>query len=79
MQLKVLRDKNNWIILTYDLNQVEIVNHVIEIFKIHLAVSFRIIKIDDVAYEKLFNLWIYDRIRDKLFKSNDMLIIILAK
>ena len=41
--------------------------------------SFEIVKIDDVAYEKLFNLSVYDNKRDKLFESNDKLIIILTE
>ena len=47
--------------------------------KIQLVVNFRIEKIDDVACEKLFNLSVYNSIRDKLFENNDMLIIILTK
>jgi len=44
--------------------------------KIQLVVNFRIVKIDDVIYEKLFNLLIYDSMKEKLFKNNNMLIII---
>jgi hypothetical protein len=42
-------------------------------------VSFRRVKIDDVAYEEFNNLSVYESIRDKLFKSKDMLIIIFTK
>ena len=35
-------------------------------------------KIDNVAHDELFNISIYDSIKDKLFKSN-MLIIILSE
>jgi len=52
---------------------------VIKRFEIQLIMSFGIIKIDDVSYEKLFNLLIYDIIRDTLFENNDMLIIILIE
>jgi hypothetical protein len=41
--------------------------------------SHETIKINDVAYEKFNNLSIYDNIIDKLFESNDMLIIILTE
>ena len=41
--------------------------------------SFGIVKINDVAYEELFNISVYNSIKDKLFKSNGMLIIILNK
>ena len=41
--------------------------------------SFEIVKIDDVSYEELNNLLIYDILRDKLFESNNMLIIILTE
>ena len=39
--------------------------------------NFRIVKINDIAYEELFNLSIYVSIREKKFKNNDMLSIIL--
>jgi hypothetical protein len=42
-------------------------------------VSFRRVKIDDVAYEEFNNLSVYESIRDKLFESKDMLIIIFTK
>jgi hypothetical protein len=38
--------------------------------------NFRIVKINDDTYEKLFNLSIYDGTKEKLLKNNDMLIII---
>jgi hypothetical protein len=37
------------------------------------------VKIDDVAYEELFNILVYNSISDKLFESNSMLIIILTE
>jgi hypothetical protein len=50
---------------------------VIERFEIHSTVNLRIVNINDVSY-KLFNkVSIYDIIRDKLFKNNDMLSSIL--
>jgi hypothetical protein len=39
--------------------------------------SFRTINIDDIAYKEFNNVSIYDIIRDKLFKNNDMLSSIL--
>jgi hypothetical protein len=39
--------------------------------------SFWIIKINDVAYEEFNNLSVYDSIRDKLFKSNMLIIIFI--
>lgn len=38
--------------------------------------SHETIKINDVAYDKFNNLLVYDNIIDKLFESNDILIII---
>jgi hypothetical protein len=40
----------------------EIVHLVIKRLEIQSVVNFRIVKIDDVAYEKLFNLSVYDNI-----------------
>ena len=37
------------------------------------------VKIDDVAYKKFFNISFYESIREKLFKNNDMLIIIFTE
>ena len=34
-------------------------------FKIQLNVNFKIVKINDVVYEKLFNLLVYVRVREK--------------
>jgi hypothetical protein len=48
----------------------KIVHLVIEKFEIQSVVSFWIIKIDDVVNEEFNNLFFYDSIRDKLFKSN---------
>jgi hypothetical protein len=42
-------------------------------------VSFGIVKINDVAHKKLNNVSVYDIIRDKLFKNNDMLSSILTE
>jgi hypothetical protein len=33
-------------------------------------VNFKIVKIDNIAFEKLFNLLIFKSIREKLFKNN---------
>ena len=41
--------------------------------------SFGTINIKDVAYEKLKNVSVYNIIRDKLFKNNDMLSSILTE
>ena len=57
----------------------EIVHLVIKRLEIQSVVNFRIVKIDDVAYEKFNNLSIYDSIIDKLFKSNNMWNIVLIK
>jgi hypothetical protein len=42
-------------------------------------VSLETVNIDDVAYEKFNNLSVYDIIRDKLFKNNDILSSILTE
>jgi hypothetical protein len=42
-------------------------------------VSFETVNIDDVAYEKFNNISVYDIIRDKLFKNNDILSSILTE
>jgi hypothetical protein len=42
-------------------------------------VSLEIVNIDDVAYEKFNNISVYDIIRDKLFKNNDILSSILTE
>jgi hypothetical protein len=41
--------------------------------------SFGIVNIDDVAYEKFNNVSIYDIIKDKLFENKDMLKSILTE
>jgi len=41
--------------------------------------SFWTVKIDDVFYKEFNNLSVYDIMRDKLFKNNDMLIIKLTE
>ena len=56
-----------------------IIHLVIERFRIQSVVSFETVKIDDIEYEEFNNLSIYNSIRDKLFKSNDMLSIILTE
>jgi len=42
-------------------------------------VSFETINIDDVSYEEFNNVSIYDIIKDKLLKNNDMLSSILTE
>jgi hypothetical protein len=42
-------------------------------------VSLETVNIDDVAYEKFNNILVYDIIRDKLFKNNDILSSILTE
>jgi hypothetical protein len=42
-------------------------------------VSLETVNIDDVAYEKFNNISVYDIIRDKLFKNNDILSSILTE
>jgi hypothetical protein len=42
-------------------------------------VSFGTINIDDVSYEEFNNVSIYDIIKDKLLKNNDMLSSILTE
>jgi hypothetical protein len=41
-------------------------------------VNFEIVKIDDVFYDELFNLSVYESIREKLLENN-MLIIVLTE
>jgi hypothetical protein len=57
----------------------KIVHLVIKRFEIHALMSFGIVKNHDVAHEGLFNILMYDSIRDFFFESNDMLIIILTE
>jgi hypothetical protein len=59
------------------LNQWKIIHLVIERFGIQLAVGFRTVKINDIAYEEFKNLSVYDSVKDKLFESNNMLSITL--
>ena len=40
--------------------------------------NFEIVKIDDVFYDELFNLSVYESIREKLLENN-MLIIVLTE
>ena len=42
--------------------------------KIQLAVSLTTININDIAYEEFNNVSVYDIIRDKLLKNNDIII-----
>jgi hypothetical protein len=42
-------------------------------------VSFEIIKDDDVAYDELFNLLVYESIKEKLLEDNNMLIIVFIE
>jgi hypothetical protein len=39
--------------------------------------KFKIVKIDNVVYKKLFNLLVYESIRENLFKNNKVLILYL--
>jgi hypothetical protein len=57
----------------------KIVHFAIKRFGIQSTVSFGTINIKDVAYEKLKNVSVYNIIRDKLFKNNDMLSSILTE
>ena len=57
----------------------KIVHLVIERFEIQSAISLRIVSIDNVAYEQLNNVSVYDIIRDKMVENNDILSIILNK
>ena len=41
--------------------------------------SFEIIKDDDVAYDELFNLLVYESIKEKLLEDNNMLIIVFIE
>ena len=52
----------------------EIAHLVFGKFKIKSDVNFKIVKVNNVVYEKLFNLLIYVSVREKLFK-NSMLIL----
>jgi hypothetical protein len=56
---------------------VKIVHFVIKRSEIQLAVIFWIVKINNVAYEELFNLSVDDNIREMFFEK--LLIIILTK
>jgi hypothetical protein len=42
-------------------------------------VNFEIVKIDDAFYDELFNLSVYESIREKLLENNNMLIIVLTE
>jgi len=61
-------------LLTCVLNHVEIAHLVFEKFKIQPDVNFKIVKINDVVYEKLFNLLVYVSVREKLFKNNMLIL-----
>jgi len=58
---------------------VEIAHLVLEKFKIQPDVNFKIVKINDVVYEKLFNLLVYVSVREKLFKNNMLILYIPNK
>jgi len=47
----------------------QIVHLLIEIFYIQSYVNFKVVKIDDVAYKKLFHLLVYKNIREFFFKK----------
>jgi hypothetical protein len=55
----------------------QIVHLVIRKFKIQLYVNFKIVKIDDVVYEELFNLSVYESIREKSFENNKLIIVLI--
>jgi hypothetical protein len=55
----------------------QIVHLVIRKFKIQLYVNIKIVKIDDVVYEELFNLSIYESIREKSFENNKLIIVLI--
>jgi hypothetical protein len=55
----------------------KIVHLVIERFGIQLAMSFWIVKINDVAYMEFINLSVYNSIKDKLLKNNMLNIILI--
>ena len=57
----------------------KIVHLVIERFEIQSAINLGIVSIDNVAYEQLNNVSVYDIIRDKMVENNDILSIILNK
>jgi len=55
----------------------QIVHLVIRKFKIQLYVNFKIVKIDDIVYEELFNLSVYESIREKSFENNKLIIVLI--
>jgi hypothetical protein len=55
----------------------QIVHLVIRKFKIQLYVNIKIVKIDDVVYEELFNLSVYESIREKSFENNKLIIVLI--
>jgi hypothetical protein len=57
----------------------QIIHLVIKRFEILLYMNFKIVRIDDVCYEELFNLLIYESIREKLFKNNMLILYLLNK
>ena len=55
----------------------QIVHLVIRKFKIQLYVNIKIVKIDDVVYEELFNLSVYESRREKSFENNKLIIVLI--
>jgi len=55
----------------------QIVHLVIRKFKIKLYVNIKIVKIDDVVYEELFNLSVYESRREKSFENNKLIIVLI--
>ena len=57
----------------------QIIHLVIKRFEILSYMNFKIVRIDDVCYEELFNLLIFESIREKLFKNNMLILYLLNK
>jgi hypothetical protein len=57
----------------------QIIHLVIENFEILSYMNFEIVRINYVGYEELFNLLIYESIREKLFKNNMLILYLLNK
>jgi hypothetical protein len=55
----------------------QIVHLLIEIFYIQSYVNFKVVKIDDVAYKKLFHLLVYKNIREFFFKKKMLILYLL--
>ena len=55
----------------------QIVHLLIEIFYIQSYVNFKVVKIDDVAYKKLFHLLVYKNIREFFLKKKMLILYLL--